>query len=126
MDEKKEIFQYTYSSSQQKEIKQIRAKYTSPSNEEDPMDRLRRLDQSTTKPGKIVSTIVGIISVLLLGIGMSCTMVWADTMFIPGIVIGIAGIAGIISAYPIFTAITKRKRAKLADEILQLSSELMK
>lgn len=126
MDEKKNFFQYTYSSSQQEEIKQIRAKYTSPSNGEDPMDRLRRLDQSTTKPGKIVSTIVGIISVLLLGIGMSCTMVWADTMFIPGIVIGIAGIAGIISAYPIFTAITKRKRVKLADEILQLSSELMK
>lgn len=126
MDEKKETFNYTYSASQQEEIKSIREKYTSPTREEDKMEQLRRLDQSVTKPGTIVSLIVGIVSILILGVGMSCTMVWADTMFIPGIIIGIVGIFGMIAAYPIYNMVTKKQREKLAPEIIRLSDELMK
>ncbi len=126
MDEKKETFNYTYSASQQKEIKSIREKYVSPTKEEDKMEKLRRLDKSVTKPGMIVSLSVGIISTLIFGVGMCCTMIWADTYFVPGIFIGVVGIAGVISTYPIYSAITKKKRAKLAPEILQLTEELMR
>ncbi len=128
MNEKKEIFNYSYSESQQKEIKSIRDKYAPPakSKEENKMERLFRLDKSATKPGTIISLIIGIISTLILGVGMCCTMVWADKYFIPGILIGIVGIAGVIAAYPIYTAVTKSKRKKLAPEILRLSDELMK
>lgn len=126
MDEKKETFHYTYSASQQEEIKSIREKYAPPAQEEDKMERLRKLDRSVTRPGTIVSLIVGIISSLVLGVGMCCTMVWADTMFVPGIIIGIVGILGVIAAYPLYNMITKRQRVKLAPEILLLSDELMK
>ena len=125
MDEKKESFNYTYSASQQQEIKRIREKYTAPTQEEDKMERLRRLDQSVTKPGTIVSLTVGIISTLIFGFGMSCTMVWEGLM-IPGIIIGVVGMIGVIAAYPIYNFITKKQREKLAPEIMRLSDELMK
>jgi len=126
MDEKNKIFSYTYSASQQEEIKRIREKYAPPTVAEDKMERLRRLDQDVTRLGTIVSVIVGVISTLILGVGMCCTLVWTGSMFLPGIVIGIVGIIGVISAYPIYTHITKRQREKAAPEILRLTDELMK
>lgn len=125
MDEKK-TFNYTYSASQQVEVKRIREKYEPTTQEEDKMERLRRLDRSVTKFGTIISLIVVIISLLIFGVGMCCTMVWADRFFIPGIIIGIVGIIGMIATYPIFTYVTKKRREKLAPEIIRLSDELMK
>lgn len=124
MNEKQKAFHYTYSSKQQEEIKQIRDKYIS--KEENKMEQLRKLDKSSTKPGTIAALILGIISALLLGIGMCCTMVWTKTMFIPGIIIGVIGLAGISAAYPLYKRITKRQREKLAPEILRLADELRK
>ena len=127
MDEKNETFTYTYSAKEQEEIKKIRDKYTPPTKEETSMEQLRRLDESATKGATVVSLIVGIISALLLGVGMCCAMVpgW-ERYFIPGIVIGVVGIIGVIVAYPIYNHMVKRKRAKLAPEIIRLSDELMK
>lgn len=126
MDAGKETFNSTYSSAQQKEIRSIREKYAPPTQEEDKMEHLRRLDRSVTKLGTIISLIVGIVSALILGVGMSCVMVWADTFFISGSIIGIIGIFGVIAAYPVYTYITKKQREKLAPEIMRLSDELMK
>lgn len=53
-------------------------------------------------------------------------MVWADRLFIPGIMIGIVGIVGMIATYPIFARVTKKRREKLAPKIMRLSDELMK
>ena len=125
MEGKSEVFNYTYSASQQAEIKGIREKYMPPTEEEDKMERLRRLDRSVTKTGTTVSILVGVISALVLGVGMCCTMVWEGLM-LPGIVIGVVGIVGIISAYPLYTYVTKKQREKVAPEILKLSDELMK
>ena len=91
------------------------------------MEQLRRLDASATKGATVVSLIIGIISALILGVGMCCTMLpsW-EQYFVPGIVIGVVGLIGVIAAYPIYTHMVKRKRAKLAPEIMRLSDELMK
>ena len=126
MDEKRETFNYTYSAAQQEEIRSIREKYTPPTQEEDKMERLRKLDASATRPGTIVSLIVGIIGALIMGAGMSCIMVWGETMFVPGIIIGVIGRIGVIAAYPVYSHITKKQREKLAPEIMRLSDELMK
>lgn len=125
MESKNEVFNYTYSASQQAEIKSIREKYMPPTEEEDKMDRLRRLDRSVTKTGTTVSIIVGVISTLVFGIGMCCTMVWEGLM-LPGIIIGVVGIIGIASAYPVYTYVTKKQREKVAPEIMRLTDELMK
>lgn len=127
MEEKNETFSYTYSAKEQEEIKKIRDKYAAPTKEEISMEQLRRLDASTTRGATVVSLIVGIVSALLFGVGMCCTMIpeW-ETYFIFGIIIGVAGIIGVAAAYPIYTYMVKRKRAKLAPEIIRLSEELLK
>jgi hypothetical protein len=58
---------------------------------------LRRLDESATKPGTIAALALGIISTLVLGVG---------------------------AAYPLYQAMTKKRRAKIAPEILRLTEEL--
>ena len=120
MEEKKESFHYTYSAKQQEEIQSIRKKHLP---QEDKMEQLRRLDRSATRKGTVVSVIVGVISCLLLGIGMCCTMVWMQ-WFVPGVVIGVIGIVGIAAAYPLYTRITRRERERLAPQILKLTEEL--
>lgn len=120
--EEKEKFTYTYSAKQQEEIERIRRKYLPP--EENKMEQLRRLDKSATKKGTAVSITLGVISTLLLGVGMCCTMVWMENLFVPGIVIGIAGIAGIAAAYPLYRRITRKERERLAPQILKLTEEL--
>ncbi|MCM1494861.1 MAG: hypothetical protein NC089_03580 [Bacteroides sp.] len=124
MEEKEETFTYNYSADDQAEIKKIREKYIP--QEENKMEQLRRLDESATKPGMITALLIGIISTLVMGLGMCCTIVWAESMFIPGIIIGMVGIAGIVAAYPIYSHMTKKRREKLAPEIIRLTDELMK
>lgn len=126
MENKNETFNYTYSASQQEEVRRIAEKYKRPAKGEDTLEQLRRLDKSATKPGTIISTTIGIISSLILGIGMCCTMVWGGDLFVIGIIIGLIGIAGVITAYPVYVSITKRRREKLAPEIIRLSDKLMK
>ena len=119
----KDTFQYTYSAPQQTEVQQIRQKYLP--KEASKLDQLRALDESVTKRGMAVSLVHGILFSLILGLGMSCCMVWRGLLFIPGVVIGCIGLVGVAAAYPIYHHIVKRDRAKLAPEILRLSDELI-
>lgn len=124
MEEKNETFTYSYSSTQQEEIKRIRQKYLPPA--EDKMEQLRRLDRSVVKPGTIASIATGTIGTLVFGVGICCTTVWSEKLFYVGVAVGIIGIIGIAAAYPLYIRITKKRREKLAPEIMRLSDELMK
>lgn len=126
MENRKDTFTYTYSAKQQEEIRSIRKKYMPQEEKEDKMDQLRRLDQGATKKGTIVAFTLGIIGCLLLGVGMCCTMVWMEQLFIPGIIIGIIGIVAVAVSYPLYTDITRKERQKIAQQILQLTEELSK
>lgn len=127
-NQQNETFQYSYSASQQEEIKSIRQKYQPKelSAEEDKMEKLRRLDASVTKKGSIVSLAVGIIGSLILGTGMACVMEIGSNWFVPGVIIGIVGLAGIAAAYPLYVHITKKERERVAPEIIKLADELLK
>ena len=127
-------FQYTYSAKEQAELKRIRDKYTAPTEAEDKMARLRRLDSSVTNTAQAVALVFGVIGTLILGFGMSLVMtelaeslgISGDAAMVIGIIVGIVG--GILAslAYPIYNAIVKAKRKKLAPEIIRLTDELMK
>ena len=127
-------FQYTYSAKEQAELKQIRDKYTPPTETEDKMERLRRLDSSVTQTAQVVALVFGIVGALILGFGMSLCMTdlgeilgsRRDMAMEVGIIIGVVG--GILAsiAYPVYNAIVKSKRKKLAPEIIRLTDELMK
>ena len=133
-NQEKSGFSYTYSAREQAEVKRIREKYTPPTEAEDKMERLRRLDASVTQSALIVALTLGIVGVLILGFGMSLIMTdlgeilgaYKDMAMVVGIAVGIVG--GIVAslAYPIYNAIVKAKRKKLAPEIIRLTDELMK
>ena len=119
-----ESFRFTYSAKEQEEIKKIREKYIP--KEENKMEQLRRLDQGVTRKGTSYSIMIGVIGSLLLGLGMSCIMVWQGSWFIPGIIIGVIGIAIVAAAYPVYNLVTKHEREKIAPEIIRLTDELIK
>ena len=98
------------------------------------MERLRRLDASVTQTAQIMALVFGILGALTLGFGMSLCMTdlgkilgsYKDMAMVIGILVGVVG--GVIAslAYPIYNAIVKAKRKKLAPEIIRLTDELMK
>ena len=114
-------FNYTYSAEQQEEIKNIRKKYIPV--EEDKMALLKQMDQRVYQKATAVSLISGIIGTLIMGFGMSCVMVWKDTLFIPGIILGIVGIAVLSVAYPLYNRTLQKEREKIAPEIIRLTDE---
>lgn len=117
-------YNYTYSAKKQAEVREIRNKYLP--RETDKLEQLRSLDAGVTKKGTLVSLLAGLSGCLILGTGMSCVMVWGETLFLIGVAIGIAGLAGIFAAYPLYVYITKKERERIAPEILRLSDELLK
>ena len=119
----KEVFEYTYSAPAQDEVKRIREKYLP--KEVTKLDQLRALDAAVTKRGNAISIVHGILYSLILGLGMSCCLVWAGVWFVPGILIGCIGLAGVTATYPIYNHIVKQDREKAAPEILRLSEELI-
>lgn len=109
------------------EAKNIREKYAPEKNKTvDKMTTLKKLDESAEKPGKIFSVSVGIISVLILGVGMCCTMLWSQSFFALGIIVGLIGLVGIAAAYPIYVNVTKKQRARIASQVISLADEIIK
>ena len=127
-------FSYTYSAKEQAELKRIREKYRPSTEVEDKMDRLRRLDASVTNTAQAVALVLGVVGVLILGFGMSLCMTplgrifgsYKDMSMVIGIIVGVFGAILASLAYPVYHAIVKAKRKKLAPEIIRLADELMK
>ncbi len=132
MSEQKETFSYTFSASQQQEVEAIRKKYTDDTapTEIDKMTQLRRLDAGATQKASVVALCVGIISALIMGSGMSLVMtdlgakLGMTATTVPGILIGVVGMVGVILAYPLYQSIVKKERKKIAPQILKLTEEL--
>ena len=47
-------------------------------------------------------------------------------MILPGIIIGVIGIAMMAAAYPVYVRITKKERAKIAPQVLDIIEKLSK
>ena len=130
--EQKETFSYTYSAAQQEEIAAIRKKYVQQTETPtvDKMAELRKLDAGVSNKAMTVSVTVGILGALIMGTGMSLIMTDLAAMLgiasalIPGIVIGVIGMTGIIAAFPLHQHILKKERARIAPKILKLTDEL--
>ena len=129
MEAKNETFKYTYSAQQQQEVRQIRQKYTPP--EEDKMEQLRKLDRRVTQKAQARAIALGVIGALILGTGMSLAMtelsgfLGGTAMFV-GIPVGLAGLALVALAYPVYQRALAKERQRVAPEILRLTDELMK
>ena len=122
-------FVYTYSASEQEELKRIRSKYEK--KEESKLQRLRRLDNAVTQKAQAVSLAFGIVGALILGLGMSLILselgVALGILALPlGVFFGALGGVLVGLAYPMYNRVTRREREKIAPEVIRLTDELMK
>lgn len=124
-----ETFKMTYSAKQQTEVESIRQKYLP--QEVDKMEQLRSLDASVTKKANTVAPIAGICGTLVMGFGMSLVMsefrqLLGNLSMPVGIILGLAGMALLACAYPLYQRTLRQERKKIAPQILKLTDELMK
>lgn len=87
------------------------------------IDALEALHTKVKTPGMVIASIIGVLGTLVMGAGMSNIMVW-DNMTV-GLVLGIPGLVMMISAFPVYKAITGIRKKKYAPQIVKLSSEIL-
>ena len=89
---------------------------------------LRKLDAKAKCPASIFTYTLGVISALVLGIGMCLAMGQIGNgttgSFVLGIVIGIIGMVGMGVNYPIYKRILESGKKKYAFEIMELAKEI--
>lgn len=121
-------FSYTYSAQRQREIEAIRKSYLP--REEDKMDMLRKLHRLPEQKAQAVSIGLGVAGALVLGTGMSLCMTelglfLGKMAIVAGILTGLAGIALVSLAYPVYNKTLKKERERIAPQILRLTEELL-
>lgn len=107
----------------------IRAQYME--KEATELDALRELDARVKRPVNVFSYIFGSISAIIMGAGMSLVMTdvgevigVADSM-VPGISIGVIGLAMALLNYPMYKGILNSRKRKYSADILALSDKIM-
>ncbi len=113
-------FSYRYSKSESEEMKELRDKYVP--REKTNLEKIREIDQAVTRDSGILAYTIGIVSALILGLGMCMTMVW-QSLFIPGICIGLIGIVGVAITYPLYRSKVGKLRRANSEKVRQLSAE---
>ena len=125
-------FSYVYSAEEQDEIRKIRKKYEF--RAEDPISRIRKLDNSVTQKATAISLVFGVVGVLIMGSGMSFIMTDLGSViglsgnipWVLGMLTGVMGLILVVLAYPMYNNVLKKEREKVASEILELTEELMR
>lgn len=90
------------------------------------LDTLRKLDRKARKSAEIIAYTLGIIGALVLGLGMSISIEELFSLpILVGIIIGTVGIFITGINYPLYRKNLKRGKEKYANQILELSNELL-
>ena len=120
MEKQENTVNIIYSAEEQKEIDSIRAKYQ-PGEKKQPtnLDKLKKLDARVESKAMVSALSEGIISTLVLGVGMTCVLVWNQPVI--GVIVGVLGLAGALYAWPLYQKVLKKEREKARPEIIRLS-----
>ena len=111
-------------------VEKLRSQYTEAEHTE--LDALKALDAKVKKPANVFGYVYGSVSAIVMGAGMSLVMTDIGTMLgmtetlIPGIAVGIVGLAMSCTTYPIYSKILNSRKKKYAGKILELSERIMK
>ena len=96
------------------------------------MDALKALDAKVKKPANVFGYLYGGIGAIVMGAGMSLVMTDIGAMLgmtetmIPGVALGVVGLAMSCTTYPIYKKILNFRKKKYASQILELSERVMK
>ena len=116
-------FMYQYSSKRNKEVEEIRSKYLP--REEDPLDKLKKLDGRVQSAGMWQSLALGVIGALIFGVGMCFGLGVFQGGLGFAILFCILGAIVMIPAYPIYRYISRKTKKELTPEILKLSESII-
>lgn len=122
-----EKFTYSYSAKQNSEVLEIRKKYMPP--EESKLEELKRLDYTVQTSGMTESLSAGIGGALVFGLGACLAMQVIGSgilLVVLGVLLGIAGIACMLAAYPVYRRVFDNTKQKFTPRILELTAELSK
>ena len=95
------------------------------------LDALRELDAKVKRPANVFGYTFGSIAAIIMGAGMSLVMtdigaiIGITSTMIPGIAIGVVGLAMALINYPIYKGILNSRKKKYGAEILALSEKIM-
>ena len=115
---------------QEIQVQKIRAQYAG--KERSQFDELKALDGRVRKPANVFGYVFGAVSAIIMGCGMSLVMtdigaaVGVSQPMVPGVIIGVVGLALAVTNYYIHKAILVSRRKKYAKDIIALSDILMK
>ena len=120
-------FSYTYSAEEnqkfRREVEAIRTRYEEKDSRETKLEQLRKLDGKARSISMTAALALGIGGMLIFGTGMSLVLVW--NFQVPGILVGILGMALMAAAYPVMKYLEKKCRKKYGPAILELRKELL-
>lgn len=88
---------------------------------------LKKLDNKVKLFPRIFTYTFGVISSLVLGVGMCLAMRVigeGEIMFVLGIIIGLIGIVGVSINYPIYKRMLNTRKDKYAFDIIELAKEI--
>lgn len=126
MSEENEKFTYSYAApteSERREIEDIKKQYDGRAQTADSLTRLRTLDRRVKRTPKLLAVISCVAAVLLFGFGLTLVLEWGQ--YVWGIIVMLAGVAGMVLVKPLHAYLLKRSKLKYGDEILRLSKELL-
>lgn len=78
--------------------------------------QLAVLEAEKTKRASMMAVSMGVVSALVLGVGMCCTMVW-QSFFVLGVVVGLIGIAGCLATWFVYRSNVKKSSERVAPRI---------
>ena len=114
---------------QQFEAQKIRTQYVEKKSTQ--LDELRSLDRRVRRPADIFAYVFGSIGAVVMGAGMSLVMtdigaaIGIASAMVPGVTIGILGLAMAAVNYPIYKRILASRKKKYADEVLAMSDKIL-
>ncbi len=111
---------FSYSPRDVEKAKRIRKEYSS---EKSAMDELDEIGRRVHSRAMIPSISLGLISALVLGIGMCLSML--TSFLIQGIVIGLAGIAGACLVPLFYRKRIETEKSRVADRVMELSGRII-
>ena len=111
-------------------VEKIRSQYTEQEHTE--LEELKALDAKVKRPAKVFGYTYGSISAIVMGAGMSLVMTDIGSMLgmketlIPGIAVGVVGLAMSCTTYPIYKKILNSRKKKYAHQVVKLSDRITK
>ena len=110
-------------------VQKIRTQYTQ--NQHTELEELKALDAKVKRPANVFAYTYGSTGAIVMGAGMSLVMtdigagIGLTATMVPGIAVGVAGMAMALTTYPIYKKMLASRKKKYAPQILAMSEKLM-